>query len=56
MKEEHDVTFQEELEKMPYEPLNEVEIKLVRNSLILGIVLLVVFYFISDWLFPGAHA
>lgn len=55
MKEETDVTFQEELEKMEYEPMNDIEKKLVRNSLILGLVLLVVFYFVAEWLFPGAH-
>lgn len=50
-----DVKFHEELDKMEYEPLNDTEIKLVRNSVILGISLLVLFYFIADWLFPGAH-
>ena len=56
MKEANDVKFHEEIQKMEYEPLNEVEIKLVRNSIALGVIMLVVFYFISDWLFPGAHA
>jgi len=56
MKEMQDVKFHEELQKMEYEPLNETEISLVRNSLLLGIILLVVFYFVSGWLFPGAHA
>ena len=56
MKEANDVKFHEEIQKMEYEPLNEVEIKLVRNSIIRGVVRLVVFYFISGWLFPGAHA
>ena len=56
MKEESNVKFHEEIQKMEYEPMNEVEIKLVRNSIALGVIMLVVFYFISDWLFPGAHA
>ena len=50
-----DVSFQEELDKMEYEPLSPIEIKLCRNSFILGIVLLVVFYFVADIFFPGAH-
>lgn len=56
MKEANDVKFHEEIQKMEYEPMNETEIKLVRNSIALGVIMLVVFYFISDWLFPGAHA
>lgn len=56
MKEAMDVKFQEELDKMEYEPMNDTEIKLCRNSLILGIVLLVVFYFVADIFFPGAHS
>ena len=56
MKDEQDVKFHEEIQKMVVEPMNDVEIKLVRNSIVLGVVLLVVFYFISGWLFPGAHA
>lgn len=50
-----DVKFKDEIEKMEYEPLNATEISLVRNSIIIGVTLLVVFYFISDWLFPVAH-
>ena len=50
-----DVSFQEELDKMEYEPLSPIEIKLCRNSFVLGIVLLVVFYFVADIFFPGAH-
>ena len=56
MKDEQDVKFHEEIQKMVVEPMNDVEIKLVRNSIVLGVVMLVVFYFISGWLFPGAHA
>ncbi len=50
-----DVKFKDEIQKMEYEPLNATEISLVRNSIVIGLVLLVVFYFVSDWLFPGAH-
>ncbi|MDL2270145.1 hypothetical protein LJC71_07870 [Desulfosarcina sp. OttesenSCG-928-A07] len=56
MKENEDVKFHEELDKMEYEPLNDTEVKLIRNSLIIGTVLLVLFYFVAGWLFPGAHA
>lgn len=45
--EQKDVTFKEELEAMEYEPLNDVELKLIKWSLGLGVVLLVVFYVIS---------
>ena len=55
MKEAQDLKFNEEIQKMEYEPLNATEISLVRTSIILGVTLLVVFYFVSDWLFPGAH-
>ncbi len=55
MKEATEVKFQEELQKMEYEPMNDTEKRLVRNALILGVGLLVIFYFVSDWLFPGAH-
>ena len=49
-----EVTFKEEISTMAYEPLDEVEIKLVKWSLILGIVSLVVFYAIAQMV-PGAH-
>lgn len=51
----NDLKFNEEIEKMEYEPLSPVEIKLCRNSMLLGLVLLVVFYFVADIFFPGAH-
>jgi len=51
----NDVKFHEELEKMEYEPLAPIEIKLCRNSLILGIACLILFYFIADIFFPGSH-
>ena len=52
----NEVKFHEEIQKMEYEPMNDTEIRLVRNSIVLGVVLLVVFYFVSGWLFPNAHA
>jgi len=45
----------EELQKMQYEPLLPVEKKLITYSIILGIVLLVVFVWISYTFFPGTH-
>lgn len=53
MKDTHDVKFREELEKMEYEPMNSTELKLVRYSIILGLALLVIFYFTSEALFPN---
>ena len=47
--EEKEVTFKEELEAMEYEPLSDVEIKLVKWSLGLGVILLVVFYVIAQF-------
>ncbi|MFP5258952.1 MAG: hypothetical protein ACLGQH_08005 [Acidobacteriota bacterium] len=40
---------------MEYEPLQPVEMKLIRWSLGLGTVLLVVLYFVSAIFFPGTH-
>lgn len=50
-----DVKFHEEVQKMEYEPLDATELKLIHWSWILGVVLLVVLYFISDIVAPGAH-
>ena len=50
-----DLKFAEEIKKMEYEPLNATEISLVKWSLTIGVTLLVVLYFISDYFFPGAH-
>ena len=55
MEQMKDLKFAEEIKKMEYEPLDATEIRLVRTSLILGVTLLVVFYFISNIFFPGAH-
>lgn len=47
--EEKNVTFHEEMEAMEYEPLADVELKLIKWSLGLGVVLLVVFFIISRY-------
>ena len=54
MQDKKDVTFKEELQAMEYEPLNDVEMKLIKWSMGLGIVSLVVFYAIAQMV-PGAH-
>ena len=43
----------EELKKMEYEPLLPVEKKLIATSILLGLVLLVFFVWISYTFFPG---
>jgi len=43
----------EELEKMPYEPLLPVEYKLIVGSVLLGVVLLGALLWISHTFFPG---
>jgi hypothetical protein len=45
----------DEMKKMDYEPLLPAELSLIRWSISLGVGLLVVFYFLSQWLFPGGH-
>jgi len=49
-----EVTFKDEIAAMEYEPLNEVEMKLIKWSMGLGVALLVVFYLIAQ-IVPGAH-
>ena len=49
-----EVTFKDEIAAMEYEPLNEVEMKLIKWSMGLGVVLLVAFYVIAQMV-PGAH-
>ncbi|MEZ7196176.1 MULTISPECIES: hypothetical protein [Pseudodesulfovibrio] len=51
--EEHNIA--EEMGKMEYEPLQPIEIKLIRWSLIIGVVSLVVLYLVSAAFFPAAH-
>jgi hypothetical protein len=55
MEQMKDLNFAEEIKKMEYEPLDATEKRLVAWSLGLGAGLLVLFYFVSDILFPGAH-
>ncbi len=45
----------EEMKKMEYEPILPAEVTLVKWSICLGVGLLVMFYFLSRWLFPGGH-
>ena len=45
----------EELKKMEYEPLLPVEKKLITYSIGLGIILLILFVWISYTFFPGQH-
>ena len=45
----------DEMKKMEYEPILPAEIALVKWSICLGVGLLVMFYLLSQWLFPGGH-
>ncbi|WP_198015354.1 hypothetical protein [Nitratidesulfovibrio termitidis] len=45
----------EEMQKMEYEPLLPVEKKLVAWSLAIGVISLVVLYWVSAVFFPAAH-
>ncbi len=45
----------EELKKMEYEPLLPVELTLIRWSIGIGVVSLVVLYWVSITFFPGGH-
>jgi len=45
----------EELKKMEYEPLLPVELTLIRWSIGIGVVSLVVLYWVSATFFPGGH-
>ena len=45
--EDKEVKLHEEIKNMEYEPLDETELKLIHWSWGLGVVLLVVLYFIS---------
>lgn len=45
----------EEMKKMEYEPLDSMELKLIRWSLGLGVGLLLVLYWVSSTFFPSAH-
>ena len=50
-----DVNVAEEMKKMEYEPLQPIELTLIRWSLGLGAGGLVVLYLASVYLFPGGH-
>ncbi|GAB7078801.1 hypothetical protein [Megalodesulfovibrio paquesii] len=45
----------EEMQKMEYDELLPVELKLIRWSLTIGVVSLVVLYWVSAAFFPAAH-
>ncbi|GAB6124684.1 hypothetical protein [Humidesulfovibrio idahonensis] len=45
----------EEMQKMEYEPLEPIEIKLITWSITIGVVSLVVLYWVSSTFFPAAH-
>ena len=45
----------DEMSKMEYEPLLPVEMALIRWSLGIGVVSLVVLYWVSAVFFPAAH-
>jgi len=45
----------EEMQKMEYEPLLPIEMKLIKWSLSIGVVSLVLLYWISVTFFPTAH-
>jgi hypothetical protein len=52
---EEEITLVSEMRKMDYEPLLPVEKKLITWSIILGLVLLVLFVWVSYTYFPGTH-
>ncbi|MDR3640224.1 MAG: hypothetical protein P4L39_02765 [Humidesulfovibrio sp.] len=45
----------EEMQKMEYEPLNDIEKKLIVWSIGIGVVSLVLLYWVSTTFFPVAH-
>jgi len=49
------IKISDELKKMEYEPLLPVEKSLIKWSLILGVGLLFVLYWLSRILFPTGH-
>ena len=50
-----DIKIKDEMEKMEYEPLLPIEIKLITWSLILGVVLLIGLVCVSYTFFPAGH-
>ncbi len=55
MAENNDVKFHEEIQKMEYEPISDVELKLIKGGITLGIVLLVLLFVTSKFILPGIH-
>jgi hypothetical protein len=51
----NDPKLSEELKKMEYEPLLPVELTLIRWSIGIGVVSLVILYWVSATFFPGGH-
>jgi hypothetical protein len=45
----------EELKKMEYEPLLPVEMQLIRWSIGIGVVSLIILYWVSATFFPSGH-
>lgn len=45
----------EEMQKMEYEPLMPIEKKLISWSITIGVVSLVLLYWVSATFFPAAH-
>jgi len=54
--EKKDTSMTEELASMEWEPLLPIEKKLIGWSISIGVVLLVVLYFVSAEFFPGTHS
>jgi type III secretion system FlhB-like substrate exporter len=52
---EEEAQLVEELKRMEYEPMLPVEKKLISYSIVLGIILLILFVWISYTFFPGTH-
>jgi hypothetical protein len=52
---EEEAELVEELKRMEYEPMLPVEKKLITYSIGLGIILLIIFVWISYTFFPGKH-
>jgi len=50
-----EIKFAEEIQNMEYEPLLPIEKKLIAWSITIGVVLLVILYFVSAEWFPTAH-
>ena len=49
MEKSNEVKLQEEIEKMEYEPLDPIEMKLIKGGIGLGLFLLVVLFLVSKF-------